>query len=162
IVYDPSLGFTTGGGWFYWPGTTDKTDFSFNIKYVGKQQRLQGNVQIMRHMPDGSMYRARSEGLIGLALGQFMEGGQSVGWASFAGMPTYQEPGWTRPAGGYRFILYVEDRNEPGAGYDQFWLELQDGQMIAVPAMSIVRPAVDNTQTLRGGNITVPHRALKR
>jgi predicted extracellular nuclease len=28
-VYDPSLGFATGGGWFYWPGTTDKTTFGF-------------------------------------------------------------------------------------------------------------------------------------
>jgi cysteine-rich repeat protein len=23
VVFDPSLGFTTGGGWFYWPGTDD-------------------------------------------------------------------------------------------------------------------------------------------
>jgi hypothetical protein len=27
VVYDPSLGFTTGGGWFYWPGTGEKTNF---------------------------------------------------------------------------------------------------------------------------------------
>ena len=41
VVYDPSLGFTTGGGWFYWPGTGetefgymgDKTNYGFNMKY---------------------------------------------------------------------------------------------------------------------------------
>ena len=26
-VFDPSLGYTTGGGWFYWPDTQDKTNF---------------------------------------------------------------------------------------------------------------------------------------
>ena len=37
VVYDPSLGFTTGGGWFIWPdGSGDKTNFGYTMKYNKK------------------------------------------------------------------------------------------------------------------------------
>ncbi|HSF80859.1 MAG TPA: S8 family serine peptidase, partial [Anaerolineales bacterium] len=69
VVYDPSLGFTTGGGWFYWPGTTDKTNFGYNLKYNKRGTNVQGNLLLIRHMPDGSIYRVKSNALNGLALG---------------------------------------------------------------------------------------------
>ncbi len=85
------------------------------------------------------------------------EAGVGLGWASFAGKATYQEPGWADPLGNYRFIVYVEDWNEPGAGYDQIWFELRNREDLVVPVMSMTRPEVDNTATLGGGNIVVPH-----
>ena len=175
VIYDPSLGFTTGGGWFYWPGTTEKTTFGYTIKYLRNGNRIQGNLLLIRRLPDGSMYRVKSYAPIGLSIGEFVAGGpvvagsrfgagidrvapgDTVGWASFVGKATYQEPGWTEPVGNYRFVVYVEDRSEPGAGHDRFWFELRHGEGVLVPVMSMTRPAVDNTITLGGGNITVPH-----
>jgi hypothetical protein len=42
---------------------------------------------------------------------------------------------------------------------DRFWLEIQDGEKNVVLAMSMDRPATENTITLGRGNIAVPHNA---
>ncbi|UCH58259.1 MAG: hypothetical protein JSV61_08520, partial [Anaerolineales bacterium] len=153
VVYDPSLGFTTGGGWFYWPGTTDKTNFGYNMKYNKKGTNIQGNLLLIRHTEEGN-YRLKSNALQGLALG---EAGDFT-WASFSGKATYLEPGWPEPIGNYQFLVYVEDHGEPGAGSDRFWIEVKDkfGNVIA---LSIAREATTNAETLQGGNIVVPHGA---
>jgi PKD repeat protein len=155
VVYDPSLGFTTGGGWFYWPGTTDKTSFGYTMKYNRPMTNIQGSLLLIRHTAEGN-YRLKSNALFGLSIGEFEDGG-TVGWASFAGKCTYSEPGWEEPEGNYRFLVYVEDWNEPGAGYDQTWFETQDKKKDVVPFMSMPRPGEGNTVTLGGGNIVVPH-----
>jgi hypothetical protein len=156
VIFDPSLGFTTGGGWFYWPGTTEKTSFGYTMKYNKALTNVKGNLLLIRHMEDESIYRVKSNALFGLSIGDFEEDGMTVGWASFAGKCTYIEPGWEEPEGNYRFTVYAEDWNEPG-DMDQFWLEVRDGQENVVPAMSMDLPATENTVTLGGGNIVVPH-----
>ena len=53
-------GFTTGGGYFYWPGTEDtetgypgdRTNFGFNAKYL-QNGSPQGNLLVIRHLADG-------------------------------------------------------------------------------------------------------------
>ena len=157
VVYDPSLGFTTGGGWFTWPGTDDRTSFGYVMKYNKKMKNVRGNLLIMRHQENGSKYRVKSNALQGLAIGDL--GGGGDGWASFAGKCTYSEPAWPGVQGNYRFIVYVEDRGEPGAGHDQFWLEISDRDLVPVGEMSMARPGSGNTVTLGGGNIVVPHSA---
>jgi hypothetical protein len=154
VIYDPSLGFTTGGGWFYWPDTTDKTNFGYTMKYNKKGQRVKGNLLLIRHMSDGSIFRLKSNALNGLALGDT----GIFTWATFSGKATYLEPGWPEPIGNHQFLVYVEDHGEPGAGADSFWIEVQDkdGNLVT---LSIIRPAEDNAQTLQGGNIVVPHNA---
>src|SRR5512137_561336 len=90
VVYDPSLGFTTGGGWFYWPGTEDKTNIGYSIKYNKKDTTIDGNLLMIRHHEeDGieTVYRVKSDALYGLALGQDMS--VPMGWASFSGTSTY-------------------------------------------------------------------------
>jgi hypothetical protein len=114
VVYDPSLGFTTGGGWFYWPDTNDKTNFGYTMKYNKKGQKVKGNLLLIRHMTDGSIFRVKSNALYGLALGQ--SGG--IGWASFSGKSTYLEPGWSEPIGNHEFLVYVEDHGKPSYGFD--------------------------------------------
>jgi PKD repeat protein len=156
VIFDPSLGFTTGGGWFYWPGTTQKTSFGYTMKYNKALTHVKGNLLLIRHMEDGSIYRLKSNALFGLSIGDFEEDGMTVGWASFAGKCTYIEPGWEEPEGNHRFTVYVEDWNEPG-DMDQFWLEVRDGQGNVIPVMSMDLPATENTVTLGGGNIVVPH-----
>ncbi|MCW8924828.1 MAG: Ig-like domain-containing protein [Xanthomonadales bacterium] len=79
-VFDPSLGFTSGGGWLYWPETSvpedacleydsqepfdclvpdpcagypgDKTNFGFNLKYNKKKNSAKGSLLLMRHTVD--------------------------------------------------------------------------------------------------------------
>jgi hypothetical protein len=146
VVYDPSLGFTTGGGWFYWPGTSDRTNFGYTMKYNKKGTKPKGSLLLIRHLADGSIYRVKSNAIDGLALGD----GGTFGWASFSGKSTYQEPGWAEPIGNHRFVVYVEDRDEHGTGVDRFWIEVDGG-------MSMSSPAEANAIEIEGGNIVVPH-----
>ncbi|NLG27517.1 MAG: PKD domain-containing protein, partial [Chloroflexi bacterium] len=128
VVYDPSLGFTTGGGWFYWPDTADeatgyagdRTTFGYTIKYNKKTTNLQGNLVMIRHLADGTIYRVKSNALNGLAIGE--EAQVPMGWATFRGKCTYQEPTWLTPVGNFGFTVYAEDRDEPGTGIDRFWI----------------------------------------
>ncbi|MGD1992852.1 MAG: hypothetical protein PVI59_06630, partial [Anaerolineae bacterium] len=152
-VYDPSLGFATGGGWFYWPGTEDRTNFGFTMKYNKKGTNVQGSLLLIRHTDDDAIYRVKSNALYGLAVGV----GSDFGWASFSGKATYLEPGWLEPEGNHEFIVYVEDRNEPGTGVDQFWIEVHDKDDTVIDHMSMDRDAIGNTVPIEGGNIVAPH-----
>jgi hypothetical protein len=156
IVYDPSLGFTTGGGWFYWPGTGDKTNFGYTMKYNKKGTNIQGSLLLIRHLPDGTIYRVKSNALYGLAIGE-ANNGEGYGWASFSGKSTYLEPGWPEPVGNHEFVAYVEDRSEPGKDADKFWIQVFDKDHNVINDMSLSIPAIDNTEVLQGGNIVVPH-----
>jgi hypothetical protein len=166
VVFDPSLGFTTGGGWFYWPGTDDpdngymgdRTNFGYTMKYNKRATKVQGSLLMIRHMPDGTKYRVKSNALYGLALGEANDG-EPYGWASFSGKSTYLEPGWPEPVGNHVFVVYVEDHDEPGTGVDRFWIEVHDRDGYIIEALSMPREAYDNTEDLMGGNIVVPHRA---
>jgi hypothetical protein len=164
VVFDPSLGFTTGGGWFYWPGTEDpssgypgdRTNVGFNMKYKPNLTRVRGSLLLIRHLPDGTIFRLKSNVIFGLAIGE-ETGSDPFGWASFSGKCNYREPGWPEPEGNYRFFTYVEDHGEPGAGADRFWIEVWDRDSNVVLGLSMADPATDNAVTIGGGNIVVPH-----
>lgn len=154
-VYDPSLGFTTGGGWFYWPGTSDKTNFGYTMKYGKKGTNVRGSLLLIRHLADGQKYRIKSNALSGLAIGDDVD--VPYGWASFSGKSTYLEPGMSEPEGNHGFTVYVEDRNEPGSGTDRFWITTRTKDGGAIPAMSLAEPAPANAVAIQGGNIVAPH-----
>ena len=161
VIYDPSLGFTTGGGWFYWPGSEDlssgypgdRTNFGYTLKYNKPLTSIQGNLLLIRHLPDGSIYRFKSNAIEGLSLGDV----GAFGWASFTGKGTYLEPGWPDPIGNHQFIFYVEDHDEPGNGIDRVWVETRDKDDLVIPVMSMPRPGSANAVEIDGGNIVVPH-----
>ena len=153
VVYDPSLGYASGGGYFEWPETDEPTKIVFTMKYNKKGKNLQGSLLLIRHVGDESRYQVRSNALYGLALGQ----DTGWGWASFSGKSTYLEPGWLEPIGNHEFVVYVEDRNEPGTGVDRFWIEVHDKDGIVIPAMSMPRDAPTNAIELGSGNVVVPH-----
>jgi hypothetical protein len=146
VVSDPSLGFTTGGGFFYWPGTElvedventcypydgDKTNFSFNFKYNKKRRNVQGSLLVMRHTltpwPDceETTYKLKSNSLDGMSLGEGEDSGGSYGWAAVSGKATFRDPN-DENTGGNLFLLYVEDHGEQGCGQapaDEFWVEV--------------------------------------
>jgi hypothetical protein len=155
-VFDPSLGFATGGGWFYWPGTTEKTNFGFTMKYNKKATNVQGNLLVVRHHADGTISRLKSNALDGLAL----KDSKGCGIATFSGKATYMT--WDPSAneglgdyvntGGNPFSVYAEDCNEPGTGVDSFWVRSVDQLLMAKTAPS-------NAVPIGGGNIAVPHTA---
>ena len=179
VVYDPSLGFATGGGWFYWPDMDDpdtgypgdKTNFGFTMKYNKKGTNMQGSLLLIRHVPDemisdgticdgglvyNTIYRVKSNALYWLTLGDT----GTYGWASFSGKATYLDPCMPEPKGSYEFIVYVEDRNEPGKGIDRFWIQIKDQYGVVIGEMSMPPGATlpENNEDLQGGNIVVPHR----
>jgi hypothetical protein len=164
VVYDPGLGFATGGGWFYWPGSADeetgypgdKTNFGFTMKYNKKSTNVKGSLLLIRHLPNGTIYRVKSNALYGLAIGN-EDDGEAYGWASFSGKATYKEPGWLEPEGNHEFLVYVEDHNEPGSGADLFWIEVRDKNGDVIEIMSMDRPGNENTVAIQGGNLVVPH-----
>jgi PKD repeat protein len=155
VVFDPGLGFTTGGGWFYWPDTTEKTNFGFTMKYNKKGTKVQGSLLLIRHVAPGEKYRVKSNALYGLSIGE--AGDPVYGWASFSGKCTYLEPGWLEAEGNHEFLVYVEDHGEPGKEVDRFWIEVYDKDDNVIAVMSMDRDAPDNAETLGGGNIVVPH-----
>ncbi|MCK4937527.1 MAG: tandem-95 repeat protein [Methanosarcinales archaeon] len=156
VIYDPSLGFTTGGGTFLWPETGEKTNFGYTMKYNKKATNIKGNLLLVRHLEDGTIYRVKSNALYGLALGESEEGGETFGWASFSGKSTYLEPGWDEPIGNYEFITYVEDHGEPGKDIDRIWIKVMN-QGNTVDVMSMDDPGANNAVVINGGNIVVPH-----
>ena len=151
-VFDPSLGFTTGGGWFHWPGTTDRTSVGYSMKYKKNGSSVSGSLLMIRHLADGTQYRIKSNALGGLSIGD----GGTFSWATFTGKATYLEPGWASAVGNHGFVAYVEDHGEPG-GSDRFWIQLRDRNGAIVGVSSMTAPAASNATTLGGGNIVVPH-----
>src|SRR5438128_1250531 len=92
----------TGGGTIAWPGTGEKTNFGYTMKYNRNLTNVQGSLLVIRHLPDGSIYRLKSNSLGALSIGQ--DTTVPMGWASFTGKATYLQPGWSVPIGNYSFI----------------------------------------------------------
>lgn len=154
-VFDPSLGFTTGGGWFFWPGTNEKTSFGYTMKYNTKGKkvnRAKGSVLVVRHVEDDKKYRVKSNALEGLSIGGV---GTAFGWASFSGKCTYLDEEWLEPEGNHEFTVYVEDYGDDSP--PRFWLETRDKVDDVVLANSLPDKATDNAVELQGGTIVVPH-----
>lgn len=157
-VFDPSLGFASGGGSFLLDG--DKVNFGFTMKYNKGGTNLQGNLIVVRHYPDGTVSRLKSNALAGLALGA--DASIPMGWTSFTGKASYTK--WDATAGVYvtagnqSFVVYAEDRNNPGTGIDQIWLGAPG--TLAMPGT--LATAKSNMAELTSGGIAVPHKAGKK
>ena len=148
-VFDPSLGFATGGGKFMLDG--DRVNFGFTMKYNKSGANLQGNLIAVRHHGDGTISRIKSNSLGGLAV-QDVSG---CGIAQFTGKATYTT--WDANtlsyvnSGNNSFTVYAKDCNNPGTGVDSFWMD-------APGDLDMPNTAEANKATLTGGNIAVPHK----
>jgi len=161
VVFDPSLGFTTGGMWFYWPGTTDRTNVGFIMQYSGKRTRARGNLAMIRHLSDGSQYRITSSSISGLAVGDSQNDQGSFGWASFSGKSNYNGPESNATIGNYEFVAYAEDYGDRSRNADGFWVQVFDRDGAVVLDLSMNEPATTNVLTIEGGNIVVPHKTRR-
>jgi uncharacterized repeat protein (TIGR01451 family) len=157
VVFDPSLGFITGGGWYT---TSDgRVNFGFNAKYL-KSGQIQGSLLTILHRPEGN-YMLKSNAMGSLTV---TKDSTNTFWtAVLKGKATYQVPS-TQPllacgslkCGGYTWTMYVEDRREPGSGYDRFWLEVKDSSNNLVARVSLPQLPVDFAKVIDNGNIQVP------
>lgn len=135
-------------------------DLSVNMLHIRKLEIPVRKNWDHRHLipqaDDEGIYQVKNNALYGLSLGVSTEG-EAFSWASFSGISTYLEPDWLEPTGNYKFMVYVEDRNEPGSGADHFWIEVYDKDNNVVDVMSIMRPATVYAKPLTEGNIFGPH-----
>jgi aqualysin 1 len=151
-VYDPSLGFATGGGTFLLDG--ERVNFGFTTRYNRSGTNLRGNFIAVRHHADGTTSRLKSNALGSLALGE--DPSVPLGWASFDGRATYTT--WDAgvqdyvTVGNQRFEVYAEDRDRAGGGTDRIWL----GGPGALNMPGTRATARSNTAALAGGAISVP------
>ena len=159
-VYDPVAGFVTGGGTFRIGD--DLVRFGINLKYKtnakGTSTATQGSVFAVRHHANGRKSRLESNSLnSAVAIG--VDATTPMGWAVLSGKATYTT--WDAATssyvtlGGQAFTVYVEDRDEPGAGIDRIWMG--GPGLLTLPGT--LATAAANAVTLTGGNVSVPHRA---
>lgn len=130
-VFDPSLGFTTGGGKVLHEGVL--SNFGFNVKYLKKG--AQGSLLYVEHRPAGDV-RVKSNVMATLAIVR--------NTAIFTGKCT------VNGVGNYGFRATVVDNGSPGSS-DQFGLQVTD------PGGAIVVDLTYTPLTIDGGNIVVPH-----
>jgi hypothetical protein len=106
---------------------------------------------VIRHLPDGSIYRVKGNAIAGLSLGEDDE----FSWASFSGKANYLAPG-SEIQGNHGFIVYVEDHGDPGADIDRIWIQVLDKENLVIPEMSISIPAVSSALAIHEGDVFVP------
>ena len=104
----------------------------------------------------GQSYGLKSNALTALAI----QNGLPCGIATFSGKATYThwDPDANGGLGGYvttgnnLFTVYAKDCNEPGNGYDYFWVR-------SVGDLIMENPPSTYAIVINGGSIAVPHRA---
>jgi hypothetical protein len=87
-VYNPSLGFTTGGGWYMDPSNNYRYNFGFNAKIL-KSGQVQGSVLTIAHTPLG-IYEVKSTAMGGLVVAK--DPTNTFWTATFSGKANYSVP----------------------------------------------------------------------
>jgi hypothetical protein len=130
-VFDPSLGFVTGGGIIIRNGVV--SHFGLNVKYL-KNGNAQGSLLYIEHRPTGDV-KLKSNSMQSLSIAS--NTGIILGKATLNGV------------GNYSFRATVVDNGEPGSS-DKF------GLGVTSPNGSAVSDMTFTPVTLNGGNIRVP------
>ena len=133
-VFDPSLGFVTGGGTIVRDGVT--ACFGFNVKYKSNGAP-QGELLYIEHRPTG-LVKLKSNAMQSLSI----VGNTGV----FIGKATLND------VGNHTFRATVIDNGEPGSS-DQF------GLRVTAPGGAVIPDLTFDPITLSGGNIQVPHQS---
>ena len=59
--------------------------------------------------------------------------------------------------GNHEFMVYIEDRNQPGSGQDKVWFMVRDKDGAVIEDISMSTHAEINNVPINGGNLVVPH-----
>jgi len=131
-VFDPSLGFVSGGGMIIRNGVI--ANFGFNVKYK-KNSSPQGQVIYIEHRATGDIT---------------VKGNVMLSLVIVGNTAVFNGKGPVNGVGNYSFRVRAIDNGEPGTT-DQFGLELTNPSGVIVSDMTFA-PMV-----IAGGNIQVPH-----
>jgi VCBS repeat-containing protein len=140
-VFDPTLGFTTGGGRVLNPSTGNVLHFGFSFKYDKKG--FKGQMLVMEHLEDGSVTKLKSNSLTSLSIvgnRALVLGKANMLYADGTSL------------GNLGFRLDATDNGEPGSS-DVFGLKTTTPGGASIAAFSI------DPLTILGGNIQVPQGA---
>jgi len=157
VISDADAGFTTGGGWFYWPGTADDTYFSNVVQYDDNRDQPKGSMNVVRIHRDGRSVRLmQTSEFQGLAQGVNADG---IHWSSYNAEVVMQEMGGSTgfadyidcPPETYYVTVYQEDNGEPGRD-DIWWMEVRDANGNIVDELSMTGDPTAGP-ALEGGNI---------
>jgi CSLREA domain-containing protein len=143
-VFDPTLGFTTGGGRVLNPSTGNILHFGFSFKYDKKG--FKGQMLVMEHLADGSVTKLKSNSLTSLSIvgnRALVLGKANMLYADGTSL------------GNLGFRLDATDNGEPGTS-DLFGLKTTTPGGASIAAFSIDPPS-----TILGGNVQVPQSAKK-
>jgi len=157
VVFDPALGFITGGGRY--TTSEGQLNFGFNAK-LKSGSSAQGSLLLLLHRAEGN-YTLKSNAMGTLTI---TKDPTNAFWtAVLKGKATYQVPTsqpllacGERRCGNYTWTMYIEDRREPGSGYDRFWIEVRDPSNALVTRLSLPAPPAANATIITDGNIQVP------
>ena len=161
-VYDQQRNVANGGGWFIWPGSEDKTHFGLVMQADKKNPDHQGHLLVVRHHPDGTTSRLKSNTITGLVIQNDATTG--CGNVTFNGSAEYMawDAAMNGGRGGYAsnrgqpFMAYAEDCNQPGDGSDYILIRsVGDLQMSSDVYVNKVQ--IEGKQ----GNIVIPHGTAK-
>jgi hypothetical protein len=135
-VYDPSLGFTTGGGTILHNGVV--ANFGFTAKYL-KSGQIQGQLLYIEHRPTGDVI-LKSNAMGSLSV---VQNSPTSSTAILLGKATLNG------VGSHSFQAVATDNGEPGTN-DTFGLQVKN------PSGNVVADLTFSPLTLTGGNIQVP------
>jgi surface protein len=134
VVYDPTGGFATGGGWIA-PDTEStlaggKANFGFVVKYKGLASN--GNLEF-QYKDAGINLKSTS-----------------IDWLVISGVSAqFQGKATINGKGPYTFRVLAKDNGEPGVNNDNFDIRIWDG------TDTLANPVHKAKSTLAGGNIVV-------
>jgi hypothetical protein len=148
VVYDPTAGFTTGGGWFIPDGDTfiagelvkdtiSKANFGFIVKYKQGADNPDGNLEFQYKAGDINLKSSDMEWLVV----------QSATKVRFKGLATINGEGE------YTFKVTACDNGEPGADTDEFKIEIWMGVVDTENGPPIPKHKAQGV--LGGGNIQI-------
>ena len=123
VVYDPADGFVTGGGWFIPDGDTivegdplpdnsSKANFGFVVRYRRGHDTPDGNLEFQFKAGDINLHSIDMHWLV-----------ISAQHIRFKGLATINGEGE------YAFKVTGRDKGEPGAGNDEFKIEVWVGDL---------------------------------
>ena len=151
VIYDPSAGWVTGGGWINSPAgaytpmplLTGKANFGFVSKYQNGASVPTGNTEF--HFKAGNLKFQST-----IYEWMVISGGKKA---------QYKGVGTINGGGNYRFMLTCVDGDQPGGGgADKFRIRIwSDGGGLVYDNQLNAPDSDDPTTTLGGGSIVIHH-----
>jgi hypothetical protein len=137
-IYDPSLGFATGGGTVRHNGVT--AHYGFTARYL-KSGRIQGCVVYVEHQASGDMVvKSNAVGSLTIVVPASPDTEPTIAYI--------QGKATANRVDNYSFMVTAIDYGEPGTN-DQFGFQLKD------PSGTVVSSLTFAPMTISGGNIVV-------